>query len=117
MKCKYVHLLCFLFLFSCCAIAHAQERMLTLDLTKVSLEKALKEVEKQSSMSVVYNTKDVDVKREVTIKVSKATVANVMERLFKGTNVQYSVSNGHIVYLKSDLHSRVRRLPSLLTVL
>lgn len=82
MKRKYVHLLCFLFLFSCCAIAHAQERMLTLDLTKVSLEKALKEVEKQSSMSVVYNTKDVDVKREVTIKVSKATVANVMERLF-----------------------------------
>lgn len=50
MKRKYVHLLCFLFLFSCCAIAHAQERMLTLDLTKVSLEKALKEVEKQSSM-------------------------------------------------------------------
>lgn len=96
MKRKYVHLLCFLFLFSCCAIAHAQD----LDLTKVSLEKALKEVEKQSSMSVVYNTKDVDVKREVTIKVSKATVASVMERLFKGTNVQYSVSNGHIVLSK-----------------
>lgn len=117
MKRKYVHLLCFLFLFSCCAIAHAQERMLTLDLTKVSLEKALKEVEKQSSMSVVYNTKDVDVKREVTIKVSKATVASVMERLFKGTNVRYSVSNGTLYYLKSALNSRVKKLLSQLTVL
>lgn len=111
MKRKYVHLLCFLFLFSCCAIAHAQERMLTLDLTKVSLEKALKEVEKQSSMSVVYNTKDVDVKREVTIKVSKATVASVMERLFKGTNVRYSVSNGHIVLSKIGSEQSGKKTP------
>ena len=97
MKCKRVCLLCLFLLVSCLSTLNAQERTLTLNLTKVPLNTALKEIEKQSSMSVVYNTKDVDAKRIVSVKATKEPLSSVMARLFKGTNVQYSISNGHIV--------------------
>ncbi len=97
MKCKRICLLCLFLLVSCLATLNAQERTLTLNLTKVPLNTALKEIEKQSSMSVVYNTKDVDAKRIVSVKATKEPLSSVMARLFKGTNVQYSISNGHIV--------------------
>ena len=71
--------------------------MITLNLSKVPLNTALKEIEKQTSMSVVYNTNDVDINRVISIKVSKESLTNVMGQLFKGTNISYSIVDKHIV--------------------
>ena len=90
-------LLFFLLLFSSFASAYGQERMITLNLSKVPLNTALKEIEKQTSMSVVYNTNDVDINRVISIKVSKESLTNVMGQLFKGTNISYSIVDKHIV--------------------
>ena len=96
-KHKFTYLLFFLLLFSSFASAYGQERMITLNLSKVPLNTALKEIEKQTSMSVVYNTNDVDINRVISIKVSKESLTNVMGQLFKGTNISYSIVDKHIV--------------------
>ena len=96
-KHKFPYLLFFLLLFSSFASAYGQERMITLNLSKVPLNTALKEIEKQTSMSVVYNTNDVDINRVISIKVSKESLTNVMGQLFKGTNISYSIVDKHIV--------------------
>lgn len=96
-KCKSMYLLFFLFLFSSFVSAYGQERTVTLNLSKVPLSTALKEIEKQTFMSVVYNTNDVDVNRIVSIKASKESLNSVMSRLFKGTDVSFSIVDKHIV--------------------
>ena len=96
-KHKFPYLLFFLLLFSSFASAYGQERMITLNLSKVPLNTALKEIEKQTSMSVVYNTNDVDINRVISIKVSKESLTNVMGQLFKGANISYSIVDKHIV--------------------
>ena len=84
-------------LFSCFASVYGQERTITLNLSKVPLNTALKEIEKQTSMSVVYNTNDVDINRIISIKVSKESLNNVMNQLFKGVNTSFSIVDNHIV--------------------
>ena len=96
-KHKFPYLLFFLLLFSCFASVYGQERTITLNLSKVPLNTALKEIEKQTSMSVVYNTNDVDINRIISIKVSKESLNNVMNQLFKGVNTSFSIVDNHIV--------------------
>ena len=96
-KHKFPYLLFFLLLFSCFASVYGQERTITLNLSKVPLNTALKEIEKQTSMSVVYNTNDVDINRVISIKVTKESLNNVMNQLFKGVNTSFSIVDNHIV--------------------
>ena len=96
-KHKFSYLLFFLLLVSSFASAYGQERTITLNLSKVPLNTALKEVEKQTSMSIVYNSSDININRIVSIKVKKESLTNVMSILFKGTNVSFSIVNNHIV--------------------
>lgn len=94
---KLSYLLFCLFLFSTVISVHAQERLLTLSQKNVPLSVVLKEVEKQTSMSVVYNTNDIDANRLVSIDVNKRSLAEVMGQLFKNTGVSFAVVNKHIV--------------------
>ena len=90
MKHKFSCLLLFIMLFVS-ASAKGQVREVTLDLSKVPLNTALEAIGKQTSMSVVYNNNDIDVDRLVSIKVTDEPLDKVMNRLFKGTGVNYSV--------------------------
>lgn len=110
-KGKFYSLLLFLLLFSCLATVYGQERKITLDLSKVTVNTALKEIEKQTSMSVVYNTNDVDIERIVSIKVSGASLNDVLHRLFQGTNTGFSVVNNHIVLSAGNRAGQQKRVP------
>lgn len=58
MKHKFTYLLSFLLLISCLASAHEEEKSSTFDLLKVPLGTALKEIERQTSMSVLSSAKE-----------------------------------------------------------
>ena len=111
-KHKFSYLLFFLLLVSCFASAYGQERTITLNLSKVPLNTALKEIEKQTSMSVVYNTNDVDINRVISIKVTKESLNNVMNQLFRGVNVSFSIVDNHIVLsAKSNKEEQQKKTP------
>ena len=111
-KHKFSHLLFFLLLVSCFASAYGQKRTITLNLSKVPLNTALKEIEKQTSMSVVYNTNDVDINRVISIKVTKESLNNVMNQLFRGVNVSFSIVDNHIVLsAKSNKEEQQKKTP------
>ena len=111
-KHKFSYLLFFLLLASCFASVYGQERTITLNLSKVPLNTALKEVERQTSMSVVYNTNDVDINRIVSIKVTKESLNNVMNQLFRGVNVSFSIVDNHIVLsAKSNKEDQQKKTP------
>ena len=111
-KHKFSYLLFFLLLFSSVASVYGQQRTITLNLSKVPLNTALKEIEKQISMSVVYNTNDVDINRIVSIKVTKESLNNVMNQLFRGVNVSFSIVDNHIVLsAKSNKEEQQKKTP------
>ncbi|MGR4859203.1 SusC/RagA family TonB-linked outer membrane protein [Bacteroides pyogenes] len=97
MKHKFSYLLLFLLLFSTFTSAYGQERLITLDKKNAPLSVVLKEIEKQTSMSVVYNTNDINVNRSVSIKVSGQSLNQVMTQLLRGTGVSHSIVDKHIV--------------------
>lgn len=81
----------------------AQIVLLTLDYKDAPLSSVLTEIGHQSSLSVVYNTKDVNKEQRVTIKVVREKMESVMSKLLSGTGISYSVKdNKYLVLFQHD---------------
>ena len=65
------------------------ERSLLNSIRKIPLNNCFEEIEKQTSMSVVYNTNDVDINRVHIYQGNKESLNNVMNQLFRGVNVSF----------------------------
>lgn len=87
--------------------ASAQDVLLKLDFTNAPLSKVLNEIGRQTSLSIVYNTKDVNPDKMVTIKVNEEKLASVMNHLLKKTNASYSVQDNYLVLFTSKSENRV----------
>lgn len=77
--------------------ASAQDVLLNLDFTNAPLSKVLNEIEHQTSLFIVYNTKDVDLDRTVTIKTSQEKLSVVMPRLLEHSAASYSIRDKYLV--------------------
>lgn len=92
-------LLCLFLLFS---IQHSfsagmQDRRVSLDFTNAALGTVLKSISDQTSLSVVYNSNDINTTQKVSIKAKNESLEAVLEKLLNGTNVSFSIQNNHIV--------------------
>lgn len=92
-------LLCLFLLFS---IQHSfsagmQDRRVSLDFTNAALGTVLKSISDQTSLSVVYNSNDINTAQKVSIKAKNESLEAVLEKLLNGTNVSFSIQNNHIV--------------------
>ncbi|MGL5272377.1 MAG: SusC/RagA family TonB-linked outer membrane protein [Phocaeicola sp.] len=96
-KSKFQYLLFFLLSIPAFVAASAQESRISIDFTNASLASVLNEIGRQTSLSVVYSTEDVNPNKTVSVKASNEKIASVMNRLFKDTNVSYSVTDKHLV--------------------
>ncbi|MEG2573709.1 MAG: carboxypeptidase-like regulatory domain-containing protein, partial [Bacteroides sp.] len=106
MKCKIKVLLPLLLLFIPVFLsASAQDALLNLDFTNAPLSKVLNEVGNQTSLSVVYNTKDVNPNRTVTVKAKNEKLAVVMGRILKNTDVNFSVREKYLVLFTKEGNS------------
>lgn len=97
MKYKFA-LLSFLFFFIPIVLnASAQEKWISINFTNTPLGTVLDEISRQTSLSVVYNTKDVDPDKVVSIKASQENLTSVMGRLLKNTNASFSIKDKYLV--------------------
>lgn len=105
---KIKFLLGFLFLFIPALVsASAQDVLLNLDFTNAPLGKVLNEVGRQTSLSIVYNTKDVNPNKIVSIQVNSEKLATVMTRLLKKTNASYSVRDKYLIIFTDEKEAEV----------
>lgn len=114
MKHKFLCLLFSLLLFP--VLTFAQKRLVTLDQTNAPLSTVLKEIEKQASMSIVYNTNDIDQVKTVSIKVTNKPLDSVLDELFKGTDITYSFFDKHIVLSSQTGKSQQQQIKSIKSV-
>ena len=93
--------LSFTSIFSMQALA-AYSQNLNLSLQNIRLEQVLETIEKQTEYYFVYNHQLVDVSREVSIEAQEKSVEEVLNSLFKNTDIHYSIVDRQVVLYKKD---------------
>ncbi|MBX6332611.1 MAG: TonB-dependent receptor plug domain-containing protein [Gemmatimonadaceae bacterium] len=81
------------------------QRRVSLDLRDVSLNDALKEINRQARLALSYTPRVVPVDRRVTLHADSITAGEALERVLRGTMVDVRVTTSGVVML-------VRRTPT-----
>ncbi|MGQ8336212.1 TonB-dependent receptor [Sunxiuqinia sp. A32] len=82
--------------------SYSQQTKLSLDESNQRLENVLKLIEDRSEFFFIYNRDLIDVNQTVDIKVNDQTISSILDKLLKGTNINYSVVNRQIVLASSN---------------
>ncbi|MDO6801970.1 SusC/RagA family TonB-linked outer membrane protein [Wenyingzhuangia sp. 1_MG-2023] len=84
-------------LFNLQAINNSQNTKITLNLTEVTLEKVLNEIEYRTEYRFLYNIKDLNLKKIVSIKVKEEKIETILTQLFKDTRNTFEIADKHII--------------------
>ena len=76
---------------------YSQTTRISLDLKNTKVRDALGAIENQSEFFFLYSEKLIDVNREVNIVVQAATIEKILDKIFEGTNVNFTVKGRQIV--------------------
>ena len=103
LKMKISMLFMFMVLFTMQAkTSYSQVTKITLDLNNVTVERLIDEIEGQTEFHFVYQIKDVDLDRIVSVKVKKETVPDILKRIFSNTRTTHRVVDKQI-FLKERM--------------
>ena len=95
---KICFFLLFVFTFQMMATnTNAQNAIIELDANSVTVDKLIREIEKQTDYLVVYSNREVNTSREVTLKKKSDTVSEYLYQTFNGTDIGYEFENNYIV--------------------
>jgi len=82
---------------------YSQTKTLTLHMENSTVKEVLAEIESQSEFRIMYSGKFVDVDREVSLDVKNQKIESVLNTLFSGTDVSYTVKDRFIVLVTPEL--------------
>ena len=101
-KIPLVMKLFFIFMISSISLLHAsgsyaQTARISLDTKNQTVQNVLEQIESKSNFSFFYNNRHVDLNRKVSVSVDDVDIFKVLDVIFSGTNVGYSVVENRIV--------------------
>ncbi len=77
--------------------ANFQKSKLTLSVNNEKVSKVIDQIETISEYRFIYNIKNVDLNRKVSINIKNQDINEVLNALFKNTNTSYLIRGTHIV--------------------
>ena len=77
--------------------SYAQATRLNLTMNNVTVKEVLTEIENMSEFYFLYNSKIVDVERETNVDFKNEQIEKILQDLFQGTNVGYTIVDRQIV--------------------
>ncbi len=77
--------------------AYSQKARISVDFSKTKLLDALDEIEELSEFYFLFNEKLVDTNREVTLSAEDQKISDILDHLFKGTDVVYTITDRKII--------------------
>jgi TonB-linked SusC/RagA family outer membrane protein len=77
--------------------SYSQTAKLSLDIKNTTVKDVLGVIEKQSEFYFLYSEKIIDVNRAVNISVRESSVEKVLDKIFEGTNVKYTILDRQII--------------------
>ena len=84
-----------------CLSFQANAQKINLDFNQAELGQVLEEIHKQTGYVFYYSQPPVDARKPVTIKISDGELKSVLDKLFSGTSITYSISENKI-YLQAE---------------
>lgn len=82
---------------------YSQVTKLSLDISATKLVDVLDEIEEQSEFYFLFNEKLINTNREVSINVKNEKINEILDEIFKGTGVVYTISDRKIILAPSYL--------------
>ena len=79
---------------------------ITIKKNSISVIEALKEVEKQSGMSVGYNDSQLKNKPAITLNIEAASLENALAQILKGTGFTYQLKEKYIMIIPEHQSGR-----------
>lgn len=76
---------------------YAQSQKLELKVTKATIAKVLDQIEDQSDYFFFYNNKNVSLDSQVSLDLKDKTINEVLDVLFAGTDIRYTINNRQII--------------------
>ena len=76
---------------------YGQKTKVTLDLENVTIENVLDKIETLTDFKFMYNDREIDYSKLVTIKANQERVSSILKRVFLNTNVSFKLINKQIV--------------------
>ncbi|WP_370861430.1 TonB-dependent receptor [Parabacteroides faecis] len=86
--------------------SYAQKATVNLEMRNQTVKEVLDEIENQSEFSFFFNIRHVDLQRKVSVVTKKSDIFKVLNTIFSGTNVHYSVLDKKII-LSTEAHTPV----------
>lgn len=77
--------------------SYAQKTMLSISSNNKMIRDVLREVEQQSEFTFFYNNNEVDVTRNVSVRVESKDIFTVLDKVLEGTGVSYKVLDKSII--------------------
>ncbi|MDX9882222.1 MAG: TonB-dependent receptor [Prolixibacteraceae bacterium] len=81
---------------------YSQTTLLNLNMKGVAVEDVLNRIEETTDFYFLYNKKIIDVERKVDVNIENKNVAEVLNLLFSGSNVTYTIVDRQIVLSGND---------------
>lgn len=82
--------------------SYSQATKLSLDLNQVTVNQVFREIESISEFKFLYNRKDVDLNRVVSVKLNRKRITTILSVIFSDTDIEFEVLNKQIVLKKKD---------------
>lgn len=83
---------------------HSQNRTVNFIKSNVYLNEVIEEIEKQTDYLFIYN-EQVDVNLKTSISAKNESVKNILDRILKNTDINYSIEGSHIILSKKEFDS------------
>lgn len=103
LKMKLTTLFLIVSLFQVQASSYAQKTKLTLDFDRTSISEVFGTIESISEFRFLYESKQIDLQRKVTLKLKNEKITKILEILFKDTNIEYKINGRQIILTKKGI--------------
>lgn len=77
--------------------SYAQRTKISLNLSNVTIEQTLDQIEKKSDFVFLYNDKTINKSRKISIKMENKDISQILAHIFSGTNVKFFIQDKQII--------------------
>jgi len=91
--------------------SYSQSVALNLSMDNATIEEVINRIEKQSEFRFLYNKKMVNVTSRVSISTEDKSISEVLDNLFKNTEISYTISDRQIILNKKDAFTSLPQAP------
>jgi TonB-linked SusC/RagA family outer membrane protein len=83
--------------------SYSQTVRFDLSLKNKTLAVVFEEIEKNSEFSIIYLTKDVNLKEIVSVQARQQTVETILDKVLENQGLQYEIKDKHIIIYREEL--------------